>query len=84
MKLNDDVLNLLLNKQPIRFITQPDKDGFYKAVVVGPLSHVYSLERLGNLNLSNYLTSNNIMLDGVNKDYKTIMSYLKANHYEAM
>lgn len=84
MKLNDDVLNLLLNKQPIRFITQPDKDGFYKAVVVGPLSHVYSLERLGNLNLSNYLTNNNIMLDGVNKDYKTIMRYLKANHYEAV
>lgn len=84
MQLNDDVLNLLLNKQPIRFIAQPDKEGFSKAVTVGPLSHMYTLETVSNFKPNNYLTSNNVILDGVNKDYKTIMSYLKDNHYEVM
>lgn len=84
MKLDNNVLNLLLNREPVRFITQPDKDGFSKAVVVGPLSHVYSLERVTDFRTSNYITSNNVILDGVTKEYKTVMAYLKDNQYEAM
>lgn len=84
MKLDDNALNLLLNKEPVRFIAQPGKDGFSKAVVIGPLSHFYKLERVSNLKPNNYLTSNNVILDGVTKEYKTVMTYLKNNQYEAM
>ena len=83
MKLDSNVLNLLLDRNVVRFISQPDKDGFSKAVVVSPFSNVYSLERVTNFKPSSYITSNNVILDGVTKDYKTVMAYLKANQYEA-
>ena len=82
MKLDNNVLNLLLDRKVIRFIAQPDKDGFNKSVVVGPTSHVYSLEKVSSFDPCSSLTNNNVILDGVNKDYKTLMAYLKANGYE--
>jgi len=82
MKLDNNVLNLLLDRKVIRFIAQPDKDGFNKAVVVSQLSHVYSLEKVSSFDPCSSLTNNNVILDGVNKDYKTLMAYLKANGYE--
>lgn len=84
MKLDMNVLNLLLNKETIRFIAQPDKDGFSKAVVVSPSSHFYSLETVSNFQPCDYVTTNNIILDGVTKEYKLIMGYLKINQYEAL
>jgi len=84
MKLDSNVLNLLIDKKVVRFIAQPDKEGFSKAVVVSPFSNVYTLEKVSNLKPSNYLTSNNVILNGVNKEYKTVMAYLEANKYEAM
>jgi len=84
MKLDNNVLSLLIDKKVVRFISQPDKEGFSKAVVVSPFSNVYTLEKVSNLKPSNYLTSNNVILNGVNKEYKTVMAYLEANKYEAM
>lgn len=84
MKLDMNVLNLLLNKESIRFIAQPDKDGFSKAVVVSPSSHLYSLETVSNFQPCDYVTTNNIVLDGVTKEYRMIMDYLKINQYEAL
>lgn len=84
MKLDMNVLNLLLNKETIRFIAQPDKDGFSKAVVVSPLNHLYSLETVSNFQPCDYVTTNNIVLDGVTKEYKLIMDYLNINQYEAL
>ena len=82
MKLDNNVLDLLLNRNVIRFIAQPDKDGFSKSVIVGSGSHLYSLERVSSFEPCSSLTNNNVILDGVNKDYKTLMAYLKANKYE--
>ncbi len=82
MKLNDNVLDLLLDRKVIRFIAQPDKDGFCKAAVVGPTSHLYSLERVSSFEPCSTLTNNNVILDGVNKDYKTLIDYLEKNKYE--
>lgn len=82
MKLDNNVLDLLLDRKVIRFIAQPDKDGFSKSVVVGSVGHVYSLERVSSFEPCSSLTNNNVILDGVNKDYKTLMAYLKANKYE--
>lgn len=84
MKLDNNVLNLLINRETIRFIAQPDKDGFSKAVTVSPINHLYSLETVSNFEPCNYITSNNVILDGVTKDYKTVMDYLKLNQYEVM
>ena len=84
MKLDTNVLNLLIDRNVIRFVAQPDKDGFSKAVVVSSFSHIYTLERVSNLETNDYLTSNNVILDGVTKEYKAVMAYLKANEYEAM
>lgn len=84
MKLDNNALNLLIDRKVIRFIAQPDKDGFSKAVAVSPFNHVYTLERVSNLKPSNYLTSNNVVLDGVNKEFKTVMDYLKTNQYDAI
>lgn len=79
MKLDNNVLNLLISKETIRFIAQPNKDGFSKAVIVSPINHLYS-----NFEPCNCIPSNNVILDGANKDYKTIMTYLKASQYEAL
>ena len=82
MKLDNSVLNLLLDREPVRFITQPDKYGFSKAVVVSPLSHVYALGRVSSFKPCSSITNNNVILDGVNKEYKLIMAYLSTNQYE--
>jgi len=84
MKLDNNLLNLLLNKEPVRFIAQPDKEGFSKAVTVSPTSHLYLLEKINTLGPRNYTTSNDVILDGVNREYKAIMDYLNVNLYEAM
>jgi len=84
MKLDSNVLNLLIDRNIIRFVAQPDKDGFSKAVVVSSFSHIYTLERVSNLETNDYLTTNNIVLDGINKEYKLIMDYLNINQYEAL
>lgn len=83
MKLDNNVLDLLLDRKVIRFIAQPDKDGFSKSVIVGPGSHLYSLERVSSFEPCSSITNNNVILDGVTKEYKTLMAYLKANQYEA-
>lgn len=83
MKLDTNVLNLLIDRNVIRFVAQPDKDGFSKAVVVSSFSHIYTLEGVSNLETNDYLTSNNVILDGVTKEYKAVIAYLKANEYEA-
>ena len=82
MKLDNNVLNVLIDKKVIRFITQPNKEGFSKAVIVNPLSHLYSLEKVSNFKPCNNITSNNVILDGVTKEYKTVMAYLRANQYK--
>lgn len=82
MKLNKNTLEILLDRKIIRFIAQPDKDGFSKSVVVSPISKLYSLERVSSFEPCSTLTNNNVVLDGVNKDYKTLMAYLKQNNYE--
>ena len=84
MKLDSNVLNLLIDRNVIRFVAQPDKDGFSKAVVVSSFSHIYTLERVSNLETNDYFTTNNIVLDGINKEYKLIMDYLNINQYEAL
>ena len=84
MKLDSNVLSILIDRKVIRFIAQPDKDGFSKAVVVSPFSHVYSLERVSSFEPCSSITSNNVILDGVTKEYKTVMAYLKDNQYEAI
>ena len=83
MKLDSNVLNVLIDRKVIRFIAQPDKDGFREAVVVNPANHVYMLETARNFEPYNYVT-NNVILDGVTKEYKTVMAYLKANQYEVI
>lgn len=83
MKLDSNVLNILIDRKVIRFIAQPDKDGFSKAVVVSPFSHLYSLERVSSFEPCSSITTINVILDGVTKEYKTLMAYLKANQYEA-
>ena len=84
MKLDSNVLNLLIDRNVIRFVAQPNKEGFSKAVVVSSFSHIYTLERVSNLETNDYLTTNNIVLDGINKEYKLIMDYLNINQYEAL
>ena len=84
MKLDNNVLSLLIDKKVVRFISQPDKEGFSKAVVVSPFSHLYSLERVSSFEPCSSITNNNVILDGVTKEYKTLMAYLKANQYEAI
>lgn len=79
MKLDNNVLNLLINKETIRFIAQPNKDGFSKAVTVSPINHLYS-----NFEPCNCIPSNNVILGGVNKDYKTIMTYPRVSQYGAL
>ena len=84
MKLDSNVLSILIDRKVIRFIAQPDKDGFSEAVVVNPLYHLYSLEPVSSFEPCSSITNNNVILDGVTKEYKTLMAYLKANEYEAI
>jgi len=82
MKLDSNALNVLIDRKVIRFIAQPDKDGFSKAVIVNPLSHLYSLEKVSNFKPCNNITSNNVILGGVTKEYKAVRAYLNANQYK--
>lgn len=84
MKLDNNVLNLLINRETVRFIAQPDKDGFSKAVVISPLNHLYTLETVTNNKPLNYITTNNVTLDGITKEYKTVMTYLGNNGYSEL
>lgn len=84
MKLDKNTLDILIDRKVVRFIAQPNAEGYCKAVVVGPTSHMYSVERVSNGWTSDYITTNNIYIAGINKEYKIVMDYLKDNQYEEL